>query len=159
MSSNNDAAQVLAHQSGNRQEHDGGSGEQRSQYNDTTNRHDYQELRVNGRVLGEISNGALRKRIYGSRHFMRSPAGIGWDVWALEQAETAGCKITIVTDLETGRVYVAEVADFRTYGVQRNHGYGDQLILPFRYWRSSEALNEQRFPPAIRDEPLQLVLL
>ena len=130
------------------QRNDGSKDGEPSHLDHTTNTDDYQELRSGNRVLGEISNGALRKHVYGSRHFMRTPPGIAWDVWAIERAKASACPITIVTDRETGRVYVADLVDFDRHGVRRNFGYGDQTILPFNYWRSDR-------PDDTADDPQQ----
>lgn len=87
----------------------------------------------NGRVVGHIENGVLRKTVKRS-HQLQRPAAWGWDTAIIDQAERAGVRFTELTD-ENGRVWRASLADFRRHGVRVNRGFGAQVALPLSFWQ------------------------
>lgn len=92
---------------------------------------------ASGRIVGCVRGGVLYKSVRGSLHFLRRPPGIAFDVASLEQAQGAGAEEVVVVDRETGRVYTADIAHIRRFGVLFNRGFGSQIVLPFRLWSAS----------------------
>ena len=74
------------------------------------------------------------RRIEGSRHFLKKPAGIANDIAALNEAERLGADRVRIVDTETGIEYTCIIAVIRDYGTLIDRGYGQQLALPFAYW-------------------------
>lgn len=90
-----------------------------------------------GRVVGEISNGVLRKKMFASRHMLRDPRGWTWDAAILDAAERAGVLTSRITDKETGAVFTAPISAFRAYGIALDRGFGPQICLPIEHWQVS----------------------
>jgi hypothetical protein len=89
---------------------------------------------TNGKVVGEVVDGVLRKSIRGSVHMLRQPTAIAWDLVCLEQAEALGATRTEVLDTETGTLYTAPLSAFWRDGIRLNRGFGDQVALPLDRW-------------------------
>lgn len=85
------------------------------------------------RVVGEISGEppVLRKRAR-IEHRLMDPAGWGWDVAIIDQAERAGVHHTIIVC--AGLVYRAALADFRRFGFPVSRGDTLQLGLAMNHW-------------------------
>jgi hypothetical protein len=103
-------------------------------------------IRVGGRVVGKVEGDTFYKSLDGSRHFLRIPPAICFDVQSLKEAERAGAVYTEVTDRETGRAYRASIRSIWENGFKVNRGFGEQISLPFDKWQ-------------VVGEPLQLVLI
>lgn len=91
-----------------------------------------------GRVVGTLAGQVLRKAVDASRHFLRTPPAIAWDLTALEEARQHGVTQCEVRDRESSRVYTARLEEFFTKGFAMDRGFGRQLALPLAYWRASE---------------------
>ena len=94
---------------------------------------------VRGRVVGYVEDGVFRKRLRGSVHFLRRPPAIAFDISSLHDAQDAGATRVEVTDAETGRVYVARIADVLRDGRRFNRGFGDQVYYLLTRWRAPDA--------------------
>ena len=101
-------------------------------------------LRGTQKVIGRVIGGTFEKVIQGSRHLLRTPAALGFDLSTLEDAERAGAVDVAVTDSDTGRVYRADIATIRRYGFPVLRGHGRQIALPL------SAYSVDGDPPAVR---------
>lgn len=63
-----------------------------------------------GRVVGHVNGEIFSKIISGSKHFLRQPPAILFDVSSLKDAELLGATLASVTDRETGNVYTALIS-------------------------------------------------
>jgi len=123
-----------------------GARKRLGQVHDTRNGAGRQVFASNGRVVGEVRDGVLRKTVRRSVHFLRYPRAIAWDLVTLEQAERLGATRCEVADAETGDTYSASLAAFWREGVRLNRGHGDQVALPLDRWavaRPGEAVGQQ----------------
>ncbi len=87
-----------------------------------------------GRVIGKVEHDTFKKNIQGSKHILHTPPAIGFDVYALEQAEQAGAVRVQVYDKETRTTYRATMRQVWELGVKLNRGYGRQIALPLSAW-------------------------
>jgi hypothetical protein len=94
------------------------------------------------RIVGTVEGSIFRKTISGSKHFFRNPPGIGSDISALQDAAAAGASLLQVLDRETENVYSAQIKTVYEKGIERDYGFGRQVILPFRYWNISKAADQ-----------------
>jgi len=101
-------------------------------------------LRGTQKVIGRVIGGTFAKVIQGSRHLLRTPAALGFDLSTLEDAERAGATHVAVTDSESGRTYRAPIATIRRYGFPVARGFGRQIALPL------SAYSVDGDPPAVR---------
>lgn len=99
------------------------------------------------KVVGYVIEGTLYKTIHGSKHLLRRPPALGFDVDSLNQAELAGATRIEVTDAENGTIYRSAISHVRNQGFPLNRGFGEQIALHINDWT--------RHCP---DEPQQLVL-
>lgn len=85
-------------------------------------------------VIGYVSGGVFYKSVKGSKHFLRTPRAIAFDVSTLHDAEAAGAHHVEVTDMETGKTYRAAVSTIWAKGWEFNRGFGRQWGVPLAEW-------------------------
>lgn len=90
---------------------------------------------ANGKAVGAVRDGAFVKRVSASKHFLHKPPAICLDVQSLEDAVKAGARRVEVTDLETGRVYGADVRTIRQHGQKLDRAHGVQIMLALGKWQ------------------------
>ena len=90
------------------------------------------------KVIGHVREQTFYKTVRGSVHFLRIPPAIAFDASSLEDARKAGAVRVEVTDAETGRVFVADIADILRDGKPFNRGHGDQIYYPLSRWRGPD---------------------
>lgn len=121
---------------GGRADVDGGRLSQ-STKKDTTRRAARQDLfAANGRIVATVKKGVLCKQVDGSKHFLRAPRGIAFDLAILQQAQDLGAGRVWVRDRETGVTYTTTLDAFARLGVKVDRGFGLQVCLPFAYWQT-----------------------
>lgn len=84
---------------------------------------------VNKKKIGTVIEGTFYKIISGSKHIMRNPHAIFFDVSSLREAESYGAKFLHITDKETGDIYTASFSDLWQYAIHKNFGFGEQVGL------------------------------
>lgn len=84
---------------------------------------------LNGKKIGVLDGDCFVKEISGSKHIMRSPHAIFFDISSLRKVEGQGCKCVRVSDKETGDIYVAELSLIWRRAIYKNYGYGEQVGL------------------------------
>ncbi len=87
-----------------------------------------------GRIVGRVDGDTFKKSITGSRHFLRKPPAIAFDVSTLRDVEDAGALSVEVLDRETGRKYHAPISLVLAKGFFFNRGFGEQIGLSLRYF-------------------------
>ena len=98
--------------------------------------------------IGFVRGRTFCKTITGSKHILRRPPAIAFDVSSLDAAERAGAVDVAVTDSETGRVYRATIADVRRYGFFVARGHGRQVALPIDRYSVDGAQPDAERPAA-----------
>lgn len=84
--------------------------------------------------IGYVRGGCFRKTIQGSKHLLRVPPAVAFDLSTLDDAERAGAKTVEVTDSESGHVYSAPLALLREKGFKVARGFGSQWALTLIHW-------------------------
>lgn len=98
---------------------------------------------VGTQPVGYVAGDTFYKRLRQSRHFLKRPPAIAFDIHTLIQAEDAGATKVFVTDIETGKTYRAPISDIWRLGKRFNRGYGWQIYLPLPKWNAPQAPPEQ----------------
>ena len=93
------------------------------------------KIKIGRKTVGEVRGGTFFKRITGSKHFLRVPPAIAFDISSLEEAEAVGAQNVDVLDEETGQKYFSSIRNIREKGFVIDRGFGHQLALPLSYWR------------------------
>lgn len=88
----------------------------------------------NGKAIGTVRGNCFFKRVQGSKHFLRQPPAIAFDVYSINQARAAGADTVKVTDTETETTYTAELEHLLGHGTLFNRGWGEQIYLPLNGW-------------------------
>jgi hypothetical protein len=102
------------------------------------------QIRVNGRVIGEVRGAVFHKSIAGSKHMLRRPLAIALDLGSLADAESTGARYVDIFDSETGRHYHAAISTIRARGFELDRGFGRQVALLLSEWRrDAEPAGEQ----------------
>ena len=90
---------------------------------------------ANGKVVGEFVGEVFVKRVSGTKHFLRRPPAIAFDISTLTEAERLGANTVHIIDEDTDRSRWASVELIRTKGFSFNRGFGLQIALPLTEWR------------------------
>lgn len=96
-----------------------------------------------GRLIGTIVRGELQQTRRPS-NFLRW--GISFDVGVLAEVERLGANRVRIKNGENHEVFCASIAAIRQYGKPINHGYGEQIAMPWAYWARSGATTKASEP-------------
>lgn len=106
--------------------------------------------RADGREIGEVNGDTFQKHIRGSKHFLREPRAIAFDVSVLRDAEHVGAVIVLVIDDETGCEYRANMRRLWRKGFAVRRGYGDQWAMRLtEFNRTDDDLDARPAQPAL----------
>lgn len=86
-------------------------------------------IRANQKIVGDVRGETFYKNLVGSKHFLRIPRAIAFDVSSLDDAERVGAHFVEIRDVESGRVYRASIAKIRAKGFRVARGHGEQVAL------------------------------
>ncbi len=89
---------------------------------------------VGKKTIGHVKGDTFHKVIKGSRHMLRRPKAIAFDVSTLHDAQDAGARYVEVKDSETGKAYKAAMSTVWAKGWEFNRGYGRQWGVPICEW-------------------------
>ena len=92
----------------------------------------------NGWVVGKVEGNTFYKSIKGSKHILRRPRAIAFDLYSLDEAEGVGAVKVQVLDQENGTVYKSTIQHIREHGKEFNRGFGDQIFLVLEGWVKSK---------------------
>ncbi len=90
--------------------------------------------RGDGQTVGRVEGDTFYKTAHSTRHMLRLPPAWAADLDTLNQAKEAGAVRVQIKDLDTGKVYAADLADFYRYGQRVTRGHGVQLALVLGRW-------------------------
>ena len=91
-------------------------------------------VRVNNRVVGKIDKDIFKKKLSASKHFLRKPHAIAFDVTSINNAQILGAKTIEVTDKDTGDKYTTSISKIHLQGFKFDRGYGFQIGLIIDEW-------------------------
>lgn len=89
---------------------------------------------VGRKVVGRVYGETFVKEVHSSKHFLKYPRAIAFDISSLKAAWEAGARIVEVRDKDTRRVYRADIAYIRENGFCFDRGHGKQIGLPLYEW-------------------------
>lgn len=104
----------------------------------------------NSRIIGHVAGATFYKRVARSRHFLRQPPAIAFDVDSLAAAERAGAERVDVLDVEGGKHYKASIATIWREGRRLNRGYGEQIYLRLDLWNRQPPAQQRSFFDVLR---------
>jgi hypothetical protein len=87
-----------------------------------------------GHTVGRVRETTFEKELNGSKHFLRVPSAIAFDLVTLERAKQAGADKTRIIDKDTGIIYRATFSQIEIKGFKFNRGYGEQIALGLHLW-------------------------
>jgi hypothetical protein len=90
---------------------------------------------VGAHSVGEVCGEEFIKKVRGSKHFLRKPPAIAFDISSLEEAKACGATTVRAIDDETGKVYQVPISTIFSKGFIFDRGHGSQIGLVFRYWQ------------------------
>jgi len=100
--------------------------------------------RADGKIIGAIRGDVFIKRVDASKHFLRVPPAIGFDVDAIVTARERGAKFAEVFDRESKHTYRAPLSLIESRGFVVNRGYGHQVALPLKDWTRDDETNAEQ---------------
>ena len=106
-------------------------------------------------VVGYVKDDTFYKTVTGSKHFLRHPPAILFDIQSLEDAGRYGANYVHVTDRETGRVYTAPTALIWEKPIHKNYGFGAQVGLCLKDWTVNGVAPAQPKPKPTPSRNLQ----
>lgn len=87
-----------------------------------------------GRRIGFVAEGTFHKQIQGSKHLLRTPRAICFDVSTLRDAVAAGATRVEVTDTETQTTYSTTFDRLRERCFPVQRGFGNQVGMTLEHW-------------------------
>ena len=96
-----------------------------------------------GRLIGTIHHGELQQTRRPS-NFLRW--GISYYVGVMAEVDRLGANRVRIKNGDTHEVFCASIAAIRQYGKPINHGYGEQIAMPWAYWQRSGATTKANEP-------------
>ena len=99
---------------------------------------------VGSKVVGKVEDNTFYKSIHGSRHLLRRPPAIAFDISSILDAESVGATYAKVTDLDSGHSYHAPIKKIIEKGFNLNRGFGDQIALLLSEWRRDDEPKQLR---------------
>lgn len=93
------------------------------------------KLKVGEKIVGEIWGDEFQKYVHSSRHFLRVPPAIAFDVSVLSKAIKLGVERIKVVDLDTNQVFRTTMSLVKEKGFEIDRGYGRQIALVMNYWQ------------------------
>lgn len=104
-------------------------------------------IRVGTRIIGEVRGEVFCKNLVASKHFLRVPRAIAFDVSTLDDAENAGARYAEIRDIESGRMYRQSIATIRAKGFRVARGYGEQIALALEFWNRDNNVSDDAPKP------------
>ena len=92
------------------------------------------DIKVNNKVVGKVKGGTFKKRLTASKHFLKKPPSIAFDVTSLLQAKYAGAEAIEINEVETGSIYFTTMNKVFKKGIRLNRGHGNQIALTLENW-------------------------
>jgi len=92
---------------------------------------------IGNKVVGKVKGDVFYKFIRGSKHILKKPPAIAFDIDSLIQAERAGAVWVQITDCESRTIYRATIRHIREKGGELDRGFGRQIFLPMNGWIKS----------------------
>ncbi len=95
-------------------------------------------LLAQGRQVGVIEKGVIRKKVDAQRHQLRVPPAWALDAESFEVAVLQGVTAIELIDDREGVVWTSTVENFIEKGGQLDRGYGRQYYLPLEFWEKHD---------------------
>jgi len=93
-------------------------------------------INVNGKKVGVVRVDIFYKTVLGSKHFLKKPPAIAFDIQSIDIAEEYGATKIAVLDMETNVIYSTTMWDLRDKGFEINRGHGRQIALLLSKWKT-----------------------
>ena len=91
-------------------------------------------IRVKNKVVGLVENGIFKKKVNGSKHFLRKPPAIAFDVDTINSAKKSGAKHIEIFDKDSNNFYLTRMAKLDEKGFEFNRGFGKQVAMVMSDW-------------------------
>ena len=100
---------------------------------------------VKNKKVGFVSGNTFFKRVKASKHFLKKPPAIAFDVVSLDIAMEYGADKIRVLDTENDVIYSATIQDVLTNGWEINYkNFGKQVAMVKSKWDTSCRLCDQK---------------
>jgi hypothetical protein len=93
-----------------------------------------QPVYAGSRIVGQVYGDTFSKTITGSKHLLRTPPAIAFDVATIDQAVRLGAVKVRVYDRESENVYKCSIDHLKENGFTFNRGFGEQIALVMDGW-------------------------
>lgn len=104
-------------------------------------------IRINAKIVGDVRGETFYKNVLASKHFLRVPRAIAFDVSSLTDAESAGARFVEIRDAESGRVFRQSIATIRAKGFRVARGFGEQVALALEFWNRDNDVSDDAPKP------------
>jgi len=89
---------------------------------------------VNKKMVGQVTDGYFFKTLKSSRHFLRKPPAIAFDVESIDQAKEHDAHTVLIKDIDNNLYYKAPIDKIKEMGFDVNRGHGEQVALGLEHW-------------------------
>jgi len=98
-----------------------------------------------GKVVAYVDGDTLKKIIKGSKHILRNPPAICFDMDVMVRARELGAVNVVVRDRETDTDFHSTVDAIMERGFPINRGHGNQIAMLIDYWVVENMKQEEMF--------------
>ena len=91
-------------------------------------------IKVNRFVVGHVTNDYFVKTLRSSRHFLKKPPAIAFDIQSIEQAKANGAKTILIRDVDNNLYFRATIKKLNEEGFEFNRGHGNQIAMILDKW-------------------------
>jgi hypothetical protein len=102
--------------------------------NSTKNNNHLHVFTSSNKRVGYTKGNTFYKTIKESIHKLRFPPGFASDTSILIEVENRGVKYIKLFAQDTNETYVAKISDFWEHGIGLNRGFGEQIVLPIKFF-------------------------
>lgn len=89
---------------------------------------------VGNKVVGTVNGPVFYKNVSSSKHFLRRPPAIAFDITSINAARDLGATEIQVYDKDTNKLFCTDMQTLRDQGFYVNRGYGEQIALDLDNW-------------------------
>lgn len=91
-------------------------------------------VRVKNKVVGVVQDGIFKKKVNGSKHFLRTPPAIAFDIDTINSAKQGGAKHIEIFDKDSNNFYLTRMAKLEEKGFEFSRGFGKQVAMVMSDW-------------------------
>ena len=93
-----------------------------------------EKIQINNRIIGHVTHEHFVKTLRESKHFLKKPPAIAFDVETLDKALELKAHTVFIREIDNNLYYRAKIKKIMEEGFTFNRGHGNQIALVLEKW-------------------------